>query len=90
MPQVTATMLTRVSAFLFVLSQWTPTALADWTPHCERPSGMYRVVALQLSEGLRFDGKNRRCRLSRILAPASWNPGARFLDCRRLRLGVKQ
>ncbi len=59
MPQVTATMITRVSALLFLLSQWTPMALTDWTPHCERPSGMYRVVALQLSEGLRFDGKNR-------------------------------
>lgn len=38
-----------------------PAALqaADLEPTSERPSGQYQVVQLQLSEGLRFEGKNR-------------------------------
>ena len=48
------------AVLLYVLVLSTPVEAADWKPHCERSSGTYRVVALELSEGLRFEGKNRK------------------------------
>lgn len=49
----------RESLLVLLVLTWTSPACADWKPYCERSDGVHRVVALELSEGLRFEGKNR-------------------------------
>ena len=53
------TFYTRVTILILGITCLSRTSANELKPWCDRPNGTYRVVMLELSQGLRFEGKSR-------------------------------